>query len=124
VKRQSAHASCSRGAFAGQEREFPFHADSGGASRFFYVAKPSRKERGHGNTHPTVKPVALMQYLVRLVTPPGGLVLDPFAGSGTTGLACEAEGFNFIGMEAEAAHVAIARRRLESMAPEQMRLAP
>lgn len=86
--------------------------DSGGASRFFYTAKASRKERGDGNTHPTVKPVALMRWLVRLVTPPGGTVLDPFTGSGTTGLACKAEGFHFLGIEQDEKYVAIANARL------------
>lgn len=86
--------------------------DSGGASRFFYCAKASRKERGEGNTHPTVKPIALMRWLVRLVTPPGGLVLDPFTGSGTTGLACKAEGLHFLGIEQDEKYVAIANARL------------
>jgi len=87
--------------------------DSGGASRFFYTAKASRKERGEGNVHPTVKPLALMRWLVRLVTPPGGTVLDPFAGSGTTLLAARAEGFGAVGIEREAEYVEIMRKRLE-----------
>jgi site-specific DNA-methyltransferase (adenine-specific) len=91
--------------------------DSGGASRFFYTAKPSRAERGEGNDHPTVKPLALMRYLVRLVTPPGGVVLDPFMGSGTTGMACAAEGLRFVGIEREAEYVEIAERRIASIAP-------
>lgn len=86
--------------------------DSGGASRFYYVAKASRRERGEGNTHPCVKPIALMRWLCRLVTPPGGTVLDPFAGSGTTLLAARAEGLRFIGIEESAEYVEIARRRL------------
>jgi DNA modification methylase len=109
--------------------------DSGGASRFFYVAKASKRDRNEGleelletsaadmverepdsagmnspragagrtsgakNFHPTVKPTALMQYLVKLVTPPGGTVLDPFTGSGSTGKAAILEGFDFIGIE-------------------------
>ncbi len=64
------------------------------------------------NTHPTVKPVDLMRWLCRLVTPPNGVVLDQFAGSGTTGVATAAEGFRFIGLEGEADHVAIARGRM------------
>jgi site-specific DNA-methyltransferase (adenine-specific) len=64
------------------------------------------------NVHPTVKPVDLMRHLVRLVTPPGGTVLDPFLGSGTTGLAAEMEGFAWIGIEKEAEYVAIAEARL------------
>jgi DNA modification methylase len=71
--------------------------------RYFYAAKPSKRERNAGldaaNTHPTVKPLALMRYLVRLVTPPGGTVLEPFAGSGTTLAAAVLEGFNAIGCE-------------------------
>ena len=72
--------------------------------------------RTHGarNHHPTVKPVALMRWLVRFVTPPGGLVLDPFAGSGTTGLACIREQCRFLGIEREAAYVAIANARLHA----------
>jgi site-specific DNA-methyltransferase (adenine-specific) len=77
------------------------HGDTGGASRFFYVAKAGKKERPNvdGVAHPTVKPIALMRYLVRLVTPPGGTVLEPFAGSGTTVEACILEGFDCIAIE-------------------------
>jgi DNA modification methylase len=120
------------------------YGDTGGASRFFYVAKASRREREAGldgmplhragmvsntsgqhitrrdggepgpaaNHHPTVKPLALMRWLCRLVTPPGGVVLDPFMGSGTTGCAAALEGFRFIGCEREAEYVAIAERRI------------
>jgi site-specific DNA-methyltransferase (adenine-specific) len=82
-----------------------FTKNSGSAARFFYAAKASKAERGEGNNHPTVKPLALMCWLVRLVCPPGGTVLDPFAGSGTTGLAARAEGFEAILMEQDPAHV-------------------
>lgn len=75
--------------------------DSGSAARFFYSAKASKADR-NGSKHPTVKPISLMQWLVRLITPPGGTVLDPFAGSGTTGAACEREGFDCILIEKEA----------------------
>jgi len=77
------------------------YGDTGGASRFFYVAKAGKKERPNvdGVAHPTVKPIALMRYLVRLVTPPGGTVLEPFAGSGTTVEACILEGFDCIAIE-------------------------
>jgi DNA modification methylase len=68
------------------------------------------------NTHPTVKPVDLMRWLVRLVTPIGGVVLDPFTGSGTTGVACHAEGLRFVGIEREAAYVEIARARIKAEA--------
>ena len=96
-------------------REQVAYGDSGGASRFFYTAKASRKERGDGNTHPTVKPQALMRWLVRMVTPPGGLVLDPFNGSGSTGVASIAEGFRYIGCEREAEYVEISRSRLSDV---------
>lgn len=86
--------------------------DSGGASRFFYCAKASKRDRGEGNTHPTVKSTQLMRYLCRLITPPGGTVLDPFAGSGSTGVAALAEGFRFVGIEQEIAYIEIAERRL------------
>ncbi len=125
----------------------------GGASRFYYVAKPSREERDMGcydlpartggeatdrkdgsaglqnpragagrnggarNIHPTVKPVELMRWLVKLVTPIGGTVLDPFTGSGTTGMACAYEQRPFIGIEREAEYVEIAKRRIAEVAP-------
>ena len=90
---------------------------AGGASRFFYCAKASRGERNAGldderNHHPTVKPIALMRHLVRLVTPPGGVVLDPFTGSGTTGCAVALEGFAFVGVEMSEEYAEIARRRI------------
>lgn len=88
------------------------YTDTGGASRFFYVAKTSKRERGKDNTHPTVKPIKLMSYLCRLITPPGGTVLDPFMGSGSTGLATLAEGFEFIGIEKEPAYFEIACKRI------------
>lgn len=77
------------------------YGGEGGASRFFYTAKASTDERPRvdGVAHPTVKPLDLMQYLVRLVTPPGGTVLEPFAGSGTTLEACIVEGFKCVGIE-------------------------
>lgn len=119
--------------------------DSGGASRFFYIAKASRSERNAGleglperkcgmmeddnypiktgsgnlrdtrrqNHHPTVKSLRLMAYLIRMITPPGGLVLDPFAGSGTTGVAAKESGFDFIGIERESEYCAIAEKRIE-----------
>lgn len=92
---------------------------SGGASRFFYIAKASKSERGTGNTHPTVKPVKLMRYLARLITPPGGTVLDPFAGSGTTLLAAEQEGFDSIGIEMNPEYCEIIRKRMAHPEPVQ-----
>lgn len=86
----------------------------GEAARFFYCAKASKKDRDEGNVHPTVKPTDLMRYLCRLVTPPGGVVLDPFMGSGSTGKAAMLEGFRFIGIEREAEYVEIARARILS----------
>jgi hypothetical protein len=91
--------------------------DAGGASRFFYCAKASAAERGELNDHPTVKPVALMRYLVRLVTPPGGTVLDPFAGSGTTGEACLLECLSAVLVDKEPEHIEIIRRRLATVTP-------
>ena len=88
------------------------YADTGSAARFFYQAKSSKKDRGEGNTHPTVKPTDLMRYLCRLVTPPGGIVLDPFMGSGSTGKAAVLEGFRFIGIERDPAYLEIARSRI------------
>ena len=114
----------------------------GGASRFFYCAKASKKERELGleafgahivndgretsidnayqrgdtkrrNTHPTVKPIELMRWLCRLVTPPGGLIVDPFCGSGSTGCAAVLEGFNFLGIEREPEFAALAAARVE-----------
>ncbi len=134
--------------------------DSGGASRFFYIAKANKWERNYGlqefeqkqtivgggltaplredgsletsstggkfgsikalrsNIHPTVKPIKLMQYLVRLITPPNGIVLDPFAGSGTTGIACKIDGFNFVGLELSEDYTKIANARIESFQEE------
>jgi site-specific DNA-methyltransferase (adenine-specific) len=84
------------------------------AARFFYCAKASKADRGDGNGHPTVKPTELMRYLCRLVTPPGGVVLDPFMGSGSTGKAAVLEGFRFIGIEREAEYLEIARHRVQA----------
>ena len=95
------------------------HNDSGGASRFFYCAKASRKERGEFNKHPTVKPIALMEYLIKLVTPPEGIVLDPFLGSGTTALAALNLGRFFIGIELNEEYVEMARRRVASHTAQQ-----
>jgi 16S rRNA G966 N2-methylase RsmD len=120
------------------------YGDTGSAARFFYCAKASAKDRDEGvagvagvaggmsgrrdgsmgsitmrkNTHPTVKPTDLMRYLCRLVTPPGGVVLDPFTGSGSTGKAAMLEGFRFVGIEREAEYVAIAQARIGKAADE------
>lgn len=91
-----------------------------GTSRFFYTAKPSASERHAGiraegeraNVHPTVKPIDLMRYLIRLITPPHGTVLDPFMGSGSTGCAAALEGVDFIGIEREPEYFAIAQQRV------------
>jgi len=88
------------------------HNDSGGASRFFYCAKASKKERGESNNHPTVKPIKLIEYLVTLVTPPKGIIVDPFIGSGTLALACINKGFNYIGFELEKHYCEIAEKRI------------
>lgn len=88
------------------------YGDTGGASRFFYCAKASKKERGTYNNHMTVKPIKLMKYLITLVTPLNGTVLDPFCGSGTTLLAAKELGFSSIGFENQADYYEIALRRL------------
>jgi DNA modification methylase len=129
---------------SGQTREtVNGFADSGSAARFFYCAKASKADRDDGcegleakarptmgsgiggqpdqskpnnrNTHPTVKPTALMRYLCRLVTPPGGIVLDPFMGSGSTGKAAILEGFRFVGIEREAKYCEIATARIQNV---------
>ena len=93
-----------------------------GLSKFIYQPKTSTKDRNIGlgttkekNRHPTVKSSKLMTYLIRLITPPGGTVLDPFAGSGSTMLACKAEGFNGIGIEKDKEYCKIARLRLKGV---------
>ena len=86
---------------------------AGSAARFFYCAKASKKDRDEGNHHPTVKPTDLMRYLCRLVTPTGGVVLDPFMGSGSTGKAATIEGFDFIGIEMDENYFNIAKARIE-----------
>jgi len=91
--------------FPGQNGDSP--------ARFFYCAKASKSERGEGNKHPTVKPLALMRYLCRLITPPDGLILDPFTGSGTTILAAIQEGFNIEGIEQDQESFLTAHKRLE-----------
>jgi site-specific DNA-methyltransferase (adenine-specific) len=126
--------------------------DTGGASRFFYVAKASKAERNKGlegfdtkqtiggggtyneeagakygsikaegkNFHPTVKPIKLMQYLVKMITPPKGIVLDPFCGSGTTGVACKLDGFQFVGMEQDPEYSKIAESRINNYKEEKL----
>jgi site-specific DNA-methyltransferase (adenine-specific) len=86
---------------------------TGSAARFFYCSKAGKTDRAN-NKHPTVKPIDLMEYLCRLVTPPGGIVLDPFMGSGTTGVACKRNGFEFIGIEIDPEYFEIARTRCQT----------
>jgi len=92
--------------------------DSGNASRFFksiiYQAKASKSDRGDGNNHPTVKPVALMEYLVTMTSRDGAVILDPFMGSGTTGVACKNLNRNFIGIEMDEAYFDIAKERIDN----------
>ncbi|MPS98248.1 MAG: site-specific DNA-methyltransferase [Pseudomonas sp.] len=137
---QRTRANC-YGALSHGGKQYEPRADTGSAARFFYCAKASRKDRNeglaigdqkavgtnatmrqvedadwparNGNHHPTVKPTDLMAYLLRLVTPPGGTVLDPFMGSGSTGKAAMREGFNFIGCELDPEYLAIAKARIE-----------
>ncbi len=109
----------------------PGFRDTGGASRFYYCAKASTRERergcaelprdersGRANKHSTVKPLSLMSWLARLITPPGGTILDPFCGSGTTGIAAKLEGFSFIGIEQDEDYAAIAQARIVAWEPE------
>lgn len=95
------------------------HSDNGSAARFFYVPKASKKDRNegcdeleNGNNHATVKPTALMAYLCRLITPPNGVVLDPYMGSGSTGKAAIREGFSFVGCELDKDYYNIAKARV------------
>lgn len=90
----------------------PDYGDKGSAARFFYCAKASKLDRGDFNDHPTVKPISLMRYLCRLVTPPSGMVVDPFMGSGSTGKAALLEGFSFKGIELSSQYFDIAERRI------------
>ena len=128
---------------ASDYRDDNTYGDEGGASRFFYCPKASKKDRDHGldkfekkfaptmqdgigakehnpqtatlksNIHPTVKPTELMKYLIRLVTPKAGIVLDPFMGSGSTGKAAMQEGMWFVGIEREKEYYEIAKQRIE-----------
>ena len=95
------------------------YADVGTASRFFYSTKSSVKERTHDgiveNDHPTVKNLALMEYLVKMVTPKDGIVYDPFVGSGTTLIAAKRLGFNFLGVDINESYVEISKKRLKML---------
>lgn len=99
--------------FAIRDRQqTPGRGDTGSAARFFYCAKTSKADRETGNNHPTVKPTNLMAYLIRLVTPKGGLVLDPFMGSGSTGKAAMRENMRFIGVDLSSEFAKIAQARI------------
>jgi site-specific DNA-methyltransferase (adenine-specific) len=88
------------------------YGDAGSAARFFYVAKANKKDREEDNNHPTIKPTELMKYLIRLVTPKNGTILDPFMGSGSTGKAAVLEGFSFTGIELSEDYLKIAEKRI------------
>jgi DNA modification methylase len=90
------------------------YGDEGSAARFFYAAKANKKDRA-GSKHPTVKPISLLRYLARMITPPGGIILDPFAGSGTTGEAAYLEGFQCILIEREKEYQDDIENRLNSL---------
>lgn len=98
----------------GNGGEVRYHGDSGTAARFFYSAKAGKNDRA-GSKHPTVKPIALMRYLCRLVTPPGGTVLDPFGGSGSTLQAAAEEGFSATMIEREPEYQADILRRIAAL---------
>jgi len=107
--------------FGGENKKPPMddigYGDSGSAARFFYCAKASKSERDRGcerNNHPTVKPLALMKYLVKLISREGQTVLDPFMGSGTTGVAAKELGRSFIGIEISPKYFEIAKRRIDN----------
>jgi DNA modification methylase len=114
------HGNCNTMGAASGTVKSDFAADHGSAARFFYSAKADSDDR-LGSKHPTVKPVDLMQWLCKLVTPPGGMVLDPFAGTGTTGAAAWRDGFRSVLIEREAEYCAdIARRmKLELCGPDE-----
>lgn len=97
---------------SGGRIEKDYGNDSGGASRFFYVAKPSKSDKGDENGHPTVKSTKLMEYLIKLVTKPGGTVLDPFMGSGTTGVSAIRNDFQFFGIDQEEKYSKLALDRM------------
>lgn len=102
----------------GKSVEYDDRGGPSGASRFFYTAKAPKRERPNvdGVQHPTVKPLAIMRWMLRLVTPPGGTVLDPFAGSGTTIEAALIEGFNPIGIEMEPDYLPLIQQRIDRQA--------
>jgi hypothetical protein len=115
------------GHMAGADKSSTVYGDSGGPSRFFanfpsdeatsrmlYCSKASKKDRGEGNVHPTVKSTTLMSWLVKLACPEGGLVLDPFAGSGSTGVGCLRNGRRFFGVESDRESCLTAARRLRA----------
>ena len=100
-----------------ENQEEKYFEDSGSASRFFYCAKASKKDRNSGelsNNHPTVKPTDLMAYLCRLVTPPNGLILDPFNGSGSTCKAAVRENFNYVGIDLSQEYLDISKARIDN----------
>jgi site-specific DNA-methyltransferase (adenine-specific) len=109
------------GAEKHHDRASTHHGDSGGASRFFYVAKAPARERPKvdGTAHPTVKPLTLMRWLCRLVTPPDGVILEPFAGSGTTVEAALLEGFRVVAIEREADYLPLIQARLDRVAAQE-----
>lgn len=104
------------GEYAGLNLDPIGYRDKGSTSRFFYCAKANKKERGEGNNHPTVKPIALMKYLLTLVTyPEYNLIIDPFMGSGSTALAALELGLPFVGIEKEKEYFDIAVERLKNV---------
>jgi site-specific DNA-methyltransferase (adenine-specific) len=112
VGKRSAKDAARLGAFPGQDNVQMGHDDVGGASRFFYCPKVSTTER-EGSIHPTMKPVKLMEYLCKLITQPDGVILDPFMGSGTTGMAAKNLGFRFIGIERSKKYFHVAKERIK-----------
>jgi hypothetical protein len=106
------------GVYVNEEGRFPANImfdDDGDEDwkRYFYCPKASKKEKGIGNIHPTIKPLALMEYLIKMTTRPSGVVLDCFMGSGSTGVAAKRNGFSFIGVEKEQEYFDIAQQRID-----------
>jgi hypothetical protein len=112
-------------------KSFSYEQEDLDYAPFYYCAKASKSERNEGldggresrkNFHPTVKPIKLMEYLIKMVTPKGGVVLDPFMGSGTTGCACVKNGYKFVGIEMTEEYIPIAEARIKAHVPTQQKL--
>lgn len=113
-KRNAANGDVMKTGLGATDKKWGGFGGSGSAARFFYCAKASKEDRADSK-HPTVKPIRLLCWLARMVTPPGGVILDPFAGSGTTAAAAAAERFGALLIEQEAEYAADIRRRIAAL---------